>query len=59
MESSPGAPLVIADFNLQEERYPPSTLDEVVVNFAVLLAGKITFSDYLEPYEYVSMNAGD
>jgi hypothetical protein len=40
-------------------RTPLSTLDEVVGNFAVSSNGKITLSDYFEPYEYVSMDAGD
>lgn len=40
-------------------RTPLSTLDEVVGDFAVSTAGKITLSDYFEPYEYVSMDAGD
>ncbi|KAJ8066890.1 hypothetical protein OCU04_004276 [Sclerotinia nivalis] len=97
MESSPGAPPVVADFNIQQGgkagiwqggmglatdgnrlflatgngeghangdvpasgRTPLSTLDEVVGDFAVSTAGKITLSDYFEPYEYVSMDAGD
>jgi hypothetical protein len=40
-------------------RSPLSTLDEVIGNFGVSSAGKITLSDYFEPYEYVSMDAGD
>ena len=40
-------------------RTPLSTLDEVVGNFAVSSSGIITLSDYFEPYEYVSMDAGD
>ncbi|KUJ23286.1 WSC-domain-containing protein [Mollisia scopiformis] len=40
-------------------RTPLSTLDEVVANFAISSTGKITLSDYFEPYEYVSMDAGD
>jgi iron transport multicopper oxidase len=40
-------------------RTPLSTLDEVVANFAVSSAGKITLTDYFEPYEYISMDAGD
>ena len=40
-------------------RTPLSTLDEVVGNFAISSAGKITLSDYFEPYEYVTMDAGD
>jgi iron transport multicopper oxidase len=40
-------------------RTPLSTLDEVVANFAISSAGKITLSDYFEPYEYVSLDAGD
>lgn len=40
-------------------RTPLSTLDEVVANFAVSASGKLTLTDYFEPYEYVSMDAGD
>jgi iron transport multicopper oxidase len=40
-------------------RTPLSTLDEVVGDFAVSTSGKITLSDYFEPYEYVTMDAGD
>ncbi|KAF4630464.1 hypothetical protein G7Y89_g7678 [Cudoniella acicularis] len=36
-----------------------STLDEVVASMTVSPAGNITLSDYFEPYEYVSMDAGD
>ena len=36
-----------------------STLDEVIGNFAVGSAGKITLQDYFEPYEYIGMDAGD
>ncbi|PQE05793.1 wsc domain-containing protein [Rutstroemia sp. NJR-2017a BVV2] len=97
MESSPGAPPVQTDFNVQQGgkagiwqggmglatdgnrlflatgngeghangdvpasgRTPLSTLDEVVGNFAVSSSGKISLTDYFEPYEYVSMDAGD
>ncbi|KAB5549639.1 hypothetical protein GE09DRAFT_180398 [Coniochaeta sp. 2T2.1] len=40
-------------------RLPLSTLDEVVGNFAVSSSGKITLTDYFEPYDYVNMDAGD
>jgi hypothetical protein len=40
-------------------RTPMSTLDEVVANFGVSPNGKITLTDYFEPYEYISMDAGD
>lgn len=40
-------------------RTPLSTLDEVVGDFAISASGKITLSDYFEPYEYVTMDAGD
>ena len=40
-------------------RTPLSTLDEVVANFAVSSSGIITLTDYFEPYEYISMDAGD
>ncbi|KAJ9158479.1 WSC-domain-containing protein [Coniochaeta hoffmannii] len=40
-------------------RLPLTTLDEVVGNFAVSSAGKITLTDYFEPYDYVNMDAGD
>jgi iron transport multicopper oxidase len=40
-------------------RLPLSTLDECVVNLAVGPDGKMSLSDYFEPYEYVSMDAGD
>ncbi|RDW79993.1 hypothetical protein BP6252_04631 [Coleophoma cylindrospora] len=40
-------------------RTPLSTLDEVVANMGVSSAGKITLTDYFEPHEYVSMDAGD
>jgi iron transport multicopper oxidase len=40
-------------------RAPLSTLDEVVGSAIVDISGKITISDYFEPYEYVSMDAGD
>lgn len=36
-----------------------STLDEVVGSFSVDANGKITLADYFEPFEYVSMDAGD
>ncbi|KAG4437998.1 hypothetical protein IFR05_006499 [Cadophora sp. M221] len=40
-------------------RTPLSTLDEVVGSFSVSAQGKITLNDYFEPYEYISMDAGD
>ncbi|CAG8961012.1 hypothetical protein HYFRA_00002552 [Hymenoscyphus fraxineus] len=40
-------------------RTPLSTLDEVVASFTVSDAGKLSLSDYFEPYEYLSMDAGD
>ncbi|PVH80099.1 WSC-domain-containing protein [Cadophora sp. DSE1049] len=40
-------------------RTPLSTLDEVVGCFSVSAEGKITLNDYFEPYEYISMDAGD
>jgi iron transport multicopper oxidase len=40
-------------------RTPLSTLDEVVANFGVSASGKLTLTDYFEPYEYISMDAGD
>ena len=40
-------------------RTPLSTLDEVIGDFGVSSAGKITLMDYFEPYEYVTMDAGD
>jgi iron transport multicopper oxidase len=40
-------------------RAPLSTLDEVVANFAIGPGGKLTLSDYFEPYEYIGMDAGD
>lgn len=40
-------------------RTPLSTLDEVVGNFAISSTGKIALTDYFEPYEYISMDAGD
>ncbi|KAF5873167.1 putative wsc domain-containing protein [Botrytis fragariae] len=39
-------------------RTPLSTLDEVVLNFAVSPAGKIIWSNYFDPYKYVPMGAG-
>ena len=40
-------------------RTPLSTLDEVVGSFSVSTDGKISLTDYFEPYEYVSMDNGD
>lgn len=40
-------------------RDPLSTLDEVVANFAVSSSGKFSLTDYFEPYEYMTMDAGD
>jgi iron transport multicopper oxidase len=40
-------------------RTPMDTLDEVVANFAVSSAGKFSLTDYFEPYEYITMDAGD
>lgn len=40
-------------------RTPLSTLDEVVANFQVSPAGKLSLTDYFEPYEYVNMDAAD
>lgn len=40
-------------------RTPLTTLDEVVADFGVSSAGKLSLTDYFEPYEYVSMDAGD
>jgi iron transport multicopper oxidase len=40
-------------------RTPLSTLDEVVASFSFSYSGKISLVDYFEPYEYVSMDAGD
>lgn len=40
-------------------RTPLSTLDEVVGSFTVSASGKISLTDYFEPYEYISMDAGD
>jgi iron transport multicopper oxidase len=36
-----------------------TTLDEVVADVAVSSAGKLSLTDYFEPYEYISMDAGD
>ena len=36
-----------------------STLDECVVNLAIAPDGKLTLSDYFEPYEYTSLDAAD
>jgi len=36
-----------------------STLDEVVGSFTISPSGKISLTDYFEPYEYISMDAGD
>jgi len=30
-----------------------------VANFGVSTSGKVTLTDYFEPYEYISMDAGD
>ena len=35
------------------------TLDECVVNLAIAPDGKLTLSDYFEPYEYLSLDAAD
>ncbi|TVY32992.1 WSC domain-containing protein [Lachnellula subtilissima] len=40
-------------------RLPLSTLDEVVASFTVSASGKVSLTDYFEPYEYLSMDAGD
>ena len=40
-------------------RLPLSTLDECVVNLAVSAAGKMSLTDYFEPYDYVNMDAAD
>lgn len=40
-------------------RTPMSTLDETVADFAISSDGKISLADYFEPYEYISMDAGD
>jgi iron transport multicopper oxidase len=40
-------------------RSPLPTLDEVVANFAVSTDGKFTLTDYFEPYEYMTLDAGD
>lgn len=40
-------------------REPLSTLDEVVANFQVSASGKISLTDYFEPYEYINLDAGD
>ncbi|KAH8684343.1 hypothetical protein BGZ60DRAFT_547896 [Tricladium varicosporioides] len=40
-------------------RTPLTTLDEVIAALTVSPTGKITLSDYFEPYEYISMDAGD
>lgn len=40
-------------------RTPLSTLDEVVASFTVSDSGKLSLSDYFEPYEYITMDAGD
>ena len=36
-----------------------TTLDECVVNLAVDGNGKLSLSDYFEPYEYIGMDQGD
>ncbi|KAM7222882.1 wsc domain containing protein [Rhypophila decipiens] len=40
-------------------RLPLSTLDECVVNLAVSPEGKMSLTDYFEPYDYVNMDAAD
>ena len=40
-------------------RTPLSTLDEVVASLTISTEGKISLTDYFEPYEYISMDAGD
>ena len=40
-------------------RTPLSTLDECVVNLGIDGSGKLSLSDYFEPYEYIGMDAGD
>ncbi|KAI9892350.1 MAG: hypothetical protein M1814_001551 [Vezdaea aestivalis] len=41
-------------------RSPLSTLDEAIVNVKIDTAtGKLSLSDYFEPYEYISMDAAD
>ncbi|CAL3964329.1 unnamed protein product [Diplocarpon coronariae] len=40
-------------------RQPLSTLDEVAGSFSVSPEGKLGLLDYFEPYEYISMDAGD
>jgi len=34
-------------------------LDEVVASLTISPEGKISLTDYFEPYEYISMDAGD
>lgn len=40
-------------------RVPLTTLDEVVANFQVSPSGKLSLTDYFEPYEYTNMDAAD
>lgn len=36
-----------------------TTLDEVVADFDVSSAGKLSLTDYFEPYEYIAMDGAD
>ncbi|TGO10858.1 hypothetical protein BTUL_0124g00310 [Botrytis tulipae] len=58
MESSPSDQLVVTDFKTQTSETILSTLDEIVLNFAISPAGKIILSDYYNLYEYILMGAG-
>ncbi|KAG9248661.1 hypothetical protein BJ878DRAFT_572187 [Calycina marina] len=40
-------------------RTPLSTLDKVVASMTIGSDGKISLTDYFEPYDYISMDAGD